>query len=158
MLFSTYRLMASSNDIATSNSFSTQGFHPDKLLVKPDNQTCSILPPLFLCRQSVYLYSLPSHFPSNWVESVKLNIPGRGIFTKPWVCKTYYFVDCGFLWQIVNVKINPRGNRIFKHFFIYRIWGDSLNTRGLLIRISPVLGKKNLKSLIHNLLRFYSLL
>ena len=29
---------------------------------------------------------------------------------------------------------------------------------GLLIRISPVLGKKNLKSLIRNLLRFHSLL
>lgn len=54
---------------------------PDKLLVKPDNQTCSILPPLFLCRQSVYLYSLPSHFPSNWVESVKLNIPA-GAFSR----------------------------------------------------------------------------
>ena len=88
---------------------------PDKLLVKPDNQTCSILPPLFLCRQSVYLYSLPSHFPSNWVESVKLNIPGRGIFTKPWVCKTYYFVDCGRLSMLKSI----RAGTVFLSIFLF---------------------------------------
>ncbi len=58
------------------------------------------------------------HYPSDGVERVKFNIPGRAILSKPWICKPYYFVDCGFLRRIVNVKINPRGKDIFKHFFI----------------------------------------